>query len=103
MTKRAILQLITEMERKLAASRVAVDQWPETTAAEPADILTDLEQEESETEAQDLRFVFASLRTAWNIPPDLTPDMPWEELQRAMAEGLQENWASREIMRMREE
>ena len=103
MTKRAILHLITEMERKLADLRMAVDQWSGTTTAEPADTLTDLEQEEIETEAQDLSFIFATLRTAWNIPPDLKPDMPLEELQQAMAEGLQENWGSREIMRMREE
>jgi len=103
MTKTAILQLITEMECKLAALQVAVEQWPETPAAECADALTDLEQEETEIEAQDLSFLFATLRTAWNIPPDLTPDMPLEALQQAMAEGLQEHWASREIMRMRGE
>ena len=103
MTKTAILQLITEMQRKLGALRLAVEQWPETTVAERADALTDLEPEETETEAQDLSFLFATLRTAWNIPPDLKSDMPLEALQQAMAEGLQEHWASREIMRMREE
>jgi hypothetical protein len=103
MTKTAILQLIMEMERKLAALRVAVEQWPETPAAERADALTDLEQEATETQPEDLSFLFATLRTTWNIPPDLKPDMPLEALQQAMAEGLQENWASREIMRMREE
>jgi hypothetical protein len=103
MTKTAILQLITEMEHKLAALRVAVEQWPETLAAERADALTGLEQEETEIEPPDLSFLFTILRTTWHIPPDLKPDMPLEALQQAMAEGRQENWASREIMRMREE
>ena len=39
----------------------------------------------------------------WDIPPDVKPDLPLEELQQAMAKGLPENWASREVMRMREE
>jgi len=54
-------------------------------------------------DANDLHEVFAILRAGWNIPPDVQPDMPLEELQKAMAERLPENWASREIMRMREE
>jgi hypothetical protein len=45
-----------------------------------------------------LEVVFATLRAAWNIPPDVKPDMPVEELQQAMIEGWPENWASREVM-----
>ena len=103
MTKAAILRFIGEMENKLAELRAVVKKLPEAAEARPANTLADLEQEETEEEANDLSEVFATLRAAWNIPPDVEPDMPLEELQKAMAEGLPENWASREIMRMREE
>jgi len=103
MTQAAILQCIEELERKLAELRAAVEQWSEATAVAPADALADLEQAESLEEANDLHEVFATLRAGWNIPPDVQPDIPLEQLQQAMAEGLPENWASREIMRMREE
>ena len=100
MTKSAFLRWIEEIESKLAELRAAVAQWPEVISA---DILTDLEQEETLKEGNDLHEVFAILRAGWEIPPDIQPDMPLEELQKAMAEGFPENWASREIMRMREE
>jgi hypothetical protein len=54
-------------------------------------------------EANALREVLAPLQAAWNIPPDVEPVLPLEKLQKAMAEGLPEYWASREVMRMREE
>ena len=100
MTKSALLRWIEEIESKLAELRVAVAQWPEVVSA---DILTDLEQEETGKEAHDLHEVFAILRSGWDIPPDVQLDMPLEALQKVMAEGAPENWASREIMRMREE
>jgi len=103
MTKAAILQRITEMENKLGELRAAVVELPETTEARTVDTLPNLEQEETEEEANDLSTVFASLRTAWGIPLDVKPDLPLEELQRAMAKDLPENWASRELMWMREE
>src|SRR2546426_9228021 len=102
MTKAAILRYIEEMESKLAEVRAAVEQLPEEIAATATDALTDLQQETKE-EATGPEGVFATLRTAWDIPPDVKPDLPLEELQQAMAEGLPENWASRELMRMREE
>jgi hypothetical protein len=103
MTKAVILRCIEDMERKLAELRTVVEQLSEATATIPTDVVEDLEQEESIGAAHDLHEVFAFLRAAWNIPPDVRPDMPLEELQKAMAEGLPENWASREIMQMREE
>jgi outer membrane protein TolC len=103
MTKAAILRCIEEMESKLGELRAAVKELPEATEERPADALIDLEQEEAEEEANDLSMIFATLRTVWGIPPDVKPDMPLEELQQAMAEGLPENWASRELMRLREE
>ncbi len=103
MTKAAILRCIEELESKLGELRAAVEEWPEAREARPADALTDLEQEELAEEATDLSLVFATLRTAWGIPPDVKPDRPLEDLQQAMAEGLPENWASHELMRMREE
>jgi hypothetical protein len=53
--------------------------------------LTDLEQEDTPKQANDLHEVFAILRAEWDIPPDVQPDMPLEELQKAMAEGCPEN------------
>jgi hypothetical protein len=103
MTKSALLRWIEEIESKLAGLRSAVTQWPEAVEAVSAEALTDLEQEETRKEGNDLHEVFAILRTGWDIPPDVQSDMPLEELQKAMAEGCPENWASREIMRMREE
>ena len=103
MTKSALLRWIEEIESKLTELRAAVAQWPEVAEAVSADALTDLEQEETVKEANDLHEVFAILRAGWAIPPDVQPAMPLEALQKAMAEGFPENWASREIMRMREE
>ena len=104
MTKKAmILRCIEELEHKLAELQAAVEQWSEATAVAPADALAGLEREESLEQANDLHEVFATLRVAWNIPSDVQPDMPLEQLQQAMAEGLPENWASCEVMRMREE
>ncbi len=103
MTKTTILRYIREMESKLAELRAAVEKLPEVTEAITTDTLADLEQEESKEEANDLNMVFTVLRTAWDIPSDVKPDLPLEEVQKAMAEGLPENWASRELMRMREE
>src|SRR5262249_51767242 len=97
-TKSALLRWIEHIESKLAELRAAIAQCPEA-----AEALTDLEQEETLKKANDLHEVFAILRAEWDIPPDVQPDMPLEELQKAMAEGLPENWASCEIMRMREE
>ena len=103
MTKSAFLRWIEEIESKLAELRAAVAQWPEAAEVVSADTLTDLEQEETLKEGNDLHEVFAILRAGWDIPSDVQPDMPLEELQKAMVEGCPENWASREIMRMREE
>jgi hypothetical protein len=103
MTKSALLRWIEDIESKLAELRAAVAQWPEVAEAISANALTDLEQEETVKEAHDLHEVFAILRAGWAIPPDVQPAMPLEALQKAMAEGCPENWASREIMRMREE
>ncbi len=103
MTKAAILRCIEEMESKLAEVRAAVEKLPEVIEATTTDALADLQQEETTEETNDLEVVFTTLRAAWNIPPDVKPDMAVEELQRAMIEGLPENWASREIIRMREE
>jgi hypothetical protein len=103
MTKAAILRCIKDMESKLVELRAAVEELPEVTEARPIDTLADLEQEETEEEANGLSEIFATLRAAWTIPPDVKPDMPLEELQKAMVEGLPENWASRELLRMREE
>ena len=98
MTKSALLRWIEEIESKLAELRAAVAQWPEA-----AEALIDLEQEETLEEANNLHEVFAILRAGWDIPPDVQPDMPLEELQKAMAEELPENWASHGMRRMREE
>ena len=103
MTKATILRCLAEMESKLAELRAAVEQWPAVPQITPTAELQDLEREGSLGEAKALREVFATLRAAWNIPPDVEPVLPLEELQKAMAEGLPENWASREVMRMREE
>jgi len=103
LTKSALLRLIEEIESKLTELRAAVAQWPEVAEAVSVEALTDFEQEETLKAGNDLHEVFAILRAGWDIPPDVQPDMPLEELQKAMVEGFPENWASREIMRMREE
>ena len=103
MIKATVLRFIQEIESKLAALRAAVEELPEVTEAKPGDGLTDLEQEEGKEEGDNLHEVFATLRAQWGIPSDIKPDMPVEELQKAMAEGLPENWASHELLRMREE
>jgi len=102
MMKAAILCWLEEMESKLAALRAVIKQLPEDPGELPLDALVDLEQEEGIDDTNDLHDVFATLRTVWNIPSDVQPELPLEELQKAMAEGLPENWASREIMRLRE-
>ena len=100
-TKAAILRCLEEMESKLAELRAALEQWPEE--ASPTNAWADFEPEESAGETDDLHEVFITLRAAWDIPPDVQPELPLVEIQKAMAEDLPENWASREVMRMREE
>ena len=103
MTKAVILRCLAEMESKLTELRAAVEQWPAVPQMTPPAELQDLEREGSLEEADALREVFATVRAAWNIQADVEPVLPLEELQKAMIEGLPENWASREAMRMREE
>lgn len=103
MTKVMILQCIEELESTLATLRVAVEQWSEAIETPHGSALDSFVQAENSEEPTDLQELFAMLRTAWNIPPEAPPDTPLTELQKAMAEGLPENWASREVMRMREE
>src|SRR3989442_11510626 len=83
MTKSALLRWIEEIDSKLAELRAAVAQWSEAAEAMSAEALTDLEQEETLKEGNDLHEVFAILRTGWDIPPHVQPDMPLEELQNS--------------------
>jgi hypothetical protein len=76
MTKSALLRWIEEIENKLAELRAAVTQWSEAEEAVSAEALTDLEQEETLKEGNDLHEVFAILRAGWDIPSDVQPDMP---------------------------
>lgn len=71
MTKATILRCIAEIESKLAVLRAAVEQWPAVPYMTGTDALADLEQEGGLEGADALREVFATLRTAWNIPPDV--------------------------------
>jgi hypothetical protein len=103
MTKDTILRCIKELESNLAKLRKAVEKLPAVPEPASADILSNLEQEEIEDESNSLDQLFAIVREQWNIPPDIKPEMPLEEIQKAMAQDLPENWASREILRMREE
>jgi hypothetical protein len=103
MTKAAILRCIEDMESRLEELRAAVEELPEAAEPRPAATLVNIEQEETEGSTNDLSMVFATLRTAWNVLLDEESDLPLEELQQAMAGDLPENWASRELMRMREE
>lgn len=51
------------------------------------------------------RLAFRILAQLWGIDPDKPsePRMTFEEARRLMSEGIPENWASQEIIRMREE
>ncbi|MFQ5617091.1 MAG: hypothetical protein ACE5GO_11620, partial [Anaerolineales bacterium] len=53
--------------------------------------------------AEDLEEMFKAMREVWNIPPDFKPTVSFAEVRPEMGKGLPENWASREIIRMREE
>ena len=103
MTKVMILRCIEELENTLTTLRAAVEQWSEASETPPGSSLDSFVQAENSAEPADLHEIFATLRTAWHIPPEALPDIPLTELQKAMVEGLPENWASREVMRMREE
>jgi len=102
-TKATILRCIEEMESKLVELRQAVEKLADGGELKSTDPLADLLQDNTEENDQGLEAVFTSLRKAWNVPPDYKLEMTLEEAQNAMAEGIPENWASREIMRMREE
>lgn len=71
------------------------------------DPLGDLEREEDEeweeVSDEEKEAAFKLVREVLGIPPDYVPEMTLDEAAKAMAEGMPENWASREIMRMREE
>ena len=103
MTKVMILRCIEELESTLATLRAAVEQWSEASETPPGSALDSFVQAENSAEPADLHEIFATLRTAWHIPPEAPPDIPLIELQKAMVEGLPENWASREVMRIRKE
>jgi hypothetical protein len=93
-TKTEILHTIEEMESKLAQLKEAINEMDITTSESE----TAFSEDEGNVET-----MLAIMREAWNIPEDFQPTLSLEELQNALAEGLPENWASREIMRMREE
>lgn len=101
-TKTTMLRMIEEIENQLATLRQAVEQLSETTETTEVDILTELEQEVVEKN-DDLEVIFSVLRQVWDIPPDMKTELSLLEIQKAMSEGLPENWASHEVMRMREE
>lgn len=103
MTKVMILRCIAELESTLATLRAAVEQLSEPGETPPGSALDSFVQAENSEEPTDLHEIFATLRTTWHIPLAAPPDLPLTELQKAMVEGLPENWASREVMRMREE
>ena len=101
MTKTTILQCIEEMENNLIVLRQAVERMPESVS-DTASITPDFEQEDAEVNG-DLDAIFATLREFWNIPSDIEVIEPLQKIREAMAADLPENWASREIIRMREE
>jgi hypothetical protein len=100
MTKEAILRRIDTMRLQLDELRAAVEQLPDGQNGES---LTDWDMAEGEGEDASLEAMLEMLRKAWDVPEEFVPEMTLEEAQDAMAEGMPENWASREIMRMREE
>lgn len=102
MTKIDIIQVITDMERRLAELSQVVEKLPKN--CEEAIVGTLLEIDlDGIKEDTGLEMIFATLRQMWKTPPNINLDMPITEIQKAMSESLPENWASREIMRMREE
>jgi hypothetical protein len=103
MTKETILRLIEEIESKFTELRQAMEIWPERTEQMPTDPLADLFQEDTEEDDKGLESVFGILRVAWAIPADYKPEITLDEAQNALAKGMLESWASREIIRMREE
>ncbi|NIW93680.1 MAG: hypothetical protein GWN20_12540 [Phycisphaerae bacterium] len=101
-TKTTMLRMIEDIENQLATLRQAVEQLSEAPETTEVDILTELEQEVVEKN-DDLEVIFSVLREVWDIPPDMKTELSLLEIQKAMSEGLPENWASREAIRMREE
>jgi hypothetical protein len=86
---------------------------PETTELSLEERVARLEQEVAELKQAKLpmrfseppRLVFRILAQLWGIELDKPhePRMTLEEARRLMSEGMPENWASREIIRMRGE
>ncbi len=102
MMKDMILQRIDAMEIQLKELRAAVEQLPDGH-----DVLADLEREDDEeweeVSDEEKEAAFKLVREVLGISPDYVPEMTLDEAAKAMAEGMPENWGSREIMRMREE
>ncbi len=59
-------------------------------------------QEENEAD-KELDAIFATVREIWHIPADLKPDLPLPEIRQKMIADLPANWASRELIQLREE
>lgn len=47
--------------------------------------------------------IFSTLRSVWKIPAELAREFSLKDMQKKMSEGLADNWASRELLDMREE
>ena len=47
--------------------------------------------------------IFSTLRSVWEIPAKLAREFSLKDMQKEMSEGLPDNWASHELLGMREE
>lgn len=95
MLKNSIIQEFYDMENKLEALREAVFHILENDQKN-FDHLPG-------NEINDLNNVFNCVRSIWNIPTNIPPTIPLTKIQETMSKGIPENWASRQIVKLREE
>ena len=98
MSTNSIIQEFYEIENKLESLRDAVYNKLEHRLSEKIESEFPVENDEVY-----LDFVFKNIRSIWNIPENISTNVPIADIQKEMSRKLPKNWASRQIIKLREE
>lgn len=98
MSTNSIIQEFYEIENKLESLRDAVYNKLECDSSQQIESEFPVENNELY-----LDFVFNNIRSIWNIPENISTHVPITDIQKEMSKNLPKNWASRQIIKLREE
>lgn len=98
MSKESIIHEFYEIENKLESLRDAVSNILEQGLSKKKE--SDFPNEHDEIY---LDLIFDNIRAIWNIPENIPLNNPIAAIQKEMSQKLTRNWASRQIIKLREE